>query len=92
MNQLAEQAPETLQVQIPTLNIELGNTQFKVIPHPNDPDGKLLVLGPVLLNVLVPLSEDAANLVALELAKDRLVVAPASAMPKMAASLRNGKH
>jgi hypothetical protein len=78
--------PQTVEMQVPGLAIEPPHgTQVKVIPHPGDPTVRAIVIGPILLHIAIPLSEEAANEVAAELTKTHVLQVPATALSSLPA-------
>jgi hypothetical protein len=78
---LAPEPALAVRPQVPTLNIELTNTNVQVGPHPADPDTKLMVVGPVLVHFLLPLESDAAREIQAALGNG-LVLAAAGDLPR----------
>ena len=72
----AEQDVQT----VPQLLIQLQNADVDIVPVPGTEGAKLMLVGPILVKLALPLNSEAANAIAGALTGSQIVVAPAGAL------------
>lgn len=69
-----DEAPVPVEMQIPLARLELTGADVNIVPRPGG--GKMIVVGPILLQVGLPLDEEAAAAIAAALTGSDIIVAP----------------
>lgn len=73
---------EQVVVQMPQLQVELQGASIEIVADPRTEGAKLMVVGPIMLQLIMPLDGEASAAVAAALNGSSIIVAPAGALPR----------
>lgn len=77
-----QQEPETVEVNMPGLTIQIGGADIDVVPAPQ-PGARAMVIGPIMLHIVLPLQDDSADQLGEALQKPLIVRAPGNALAQL---------
>lgn len=59
--------PQKFEMQLPLQSIDLTGAQLKIVPHPDGQGGRGVIIGPILVQFVMPLAPESAREVARQL-------------------------
>lgn len=88
----AVDAAAPVQMQVAPLVVELAGANVRVVPHPANPNLRAMIVGPLLVNFVLPLNDDASRTIADELTRPMIAIVPAGSVPPPRMDVPRGRR